>query len=155
MEERFATTEPDTVVTDDEVRALVQRFGERQAMAQSQPTVRDVAEAMQVEPATVQKMLEELRRGKDQDEIKARLDKLERENAELRSRTTEHLDYDDGYRRRRPRPAVLAATMAGVLATMAMTKLTGGSVGAPLAVLAFLPAILIFAITRLRSCSGK
>jgi len=157
MEQRFSTPEPDTIVTDEEVRALVQRFGERQAMAQGQPTVRDVAEAMQVEPATVQKMLEELRRSKDQDEIKARLDRLERENAELRARTTFEPVYDEDYRAaRRPRAAILAAAMAGVMAMLMMTKMSHGSIGAPFAVLAFLPLILIFAITRLRNgCNWK
>lgn len=157
MEQRFSTPEPDTIVTDEEVRALVQRFGERQAMAQGQPTVNDVAEAMQVEPATVQKMLEELRRSKDQDEIKARLDRLERENAELRARASFEPVYDEDFRAsRRPRAAIMAAGMAGVIAVLMMSKMSQGTLGAPFAVLAFLPLILIFAISRLRSgCNWK
>ena len=77
------STEP---VTDEEVHALVHRFGERQTMAQGQPTVADVAEALQVAPVTVAKMLQELRESKDQDEIRQRLDNLEMENTELRER---------------------------------------------------------------------
>lgn len=87
MDQKHLLPEATEPVTDLEVRALVERFGERQAMAQGQATVQDVAEALQVAPITVAEMLQELRRSKDQDEIKQRLDSLERENAELRERT--------------------------------------------------------------------
>lgn len=86
MEQRHLP-EPTEPVSDEEVRSLIERFGEKQAAPPGQPTVKDVAETLHIEPETVAKMLAEIRGAKDQDEIKERLDRLEQENAELRSRT--------------------------------------------------------------------
>ena len=104
MDQTHLLPEPNEPVTEVEVRALIERFGERQTMAHGQPTVQDVAEALQVDPVTVGKMLYELRESKGQDEIKKRLDKLEKENAELRQRsgnmTALHTPFaDDNVRR--------------------------------------------------------
>ena len=71
-------------VSSDEVRTLIKRFGEIQA-EESQPSVADVAEALHVEPQTVEIMLAEIRRSKDQEELDKRLDTLERENEQIRS----------------------------------------------------------------------
>ncbi len=86
MDQELRLPEPTEPVTEAEVRALLERFGERQTVAPEQSTIRDVAEALQVEPTTVGTMLVELRRSKDQHEIRARLDMLEEQNAELRQR---------------------------------------------------------------------
>lgn len=103
----FDATEP---VSPEELRALIERFGERQTARSSQPTVQDVAETLQVEPSTVAAMLQELRESKTQAEIKERLDRLERENAELRARTESSGLFAPSFQDR-PRPALIAATL--------------------------------------------
>ena len=105
--------EPTAPVTQEEVRALIQRFGERETTASDQATVGDVAEALQLEPTTVGSMLVELRSSKSQRDIRARLDRLEEENAELRQRAEDRagpmslISISDGGRT--ARMALLAA----------------------------------------------
>lgn len=120
MEQQHLLPEETEPVTASEVRALVERFGERQAMAQGQPTVQDVAEALQVSPATVSKMLLELRQSKDQDEIKRRLDSLEKENAELRERTVIASQLHTPFPNASVRVPFLAAMMVSIIATAAL-----------------------------------
>lgn len=64
------------------MRALIERFGEQQAAPPGQPTVKDVAETLQLPPETVSAMLTEIRKSLDQDEINQRLDRLEQERSE-------------------------------------------------------------------------
>ena len=85
MQERFEETPVDQVLTDDEVKLVIERYGEMEA-AKRGPKVRDVAEAMGVEPSVVSKILSEIRESKSDDDLKERLETLEEENARLRDR---------------------------------------------------------------------
>ncbi len=122
MDQQHLLPEASEPVSDLEVRALIERFGERQAMAQGQPNIQDVAEALQVAPSTVAEMLQELRQSKNQDEIKQRLDTLERENAELRERTeivsSLHTPFPDAGLR----VPFLVATIVSIVVVIVATK---------------------------------
>lgn len=139
MEQRHAL-DPLEPVSPEEVRALIERFGERQAARSNQPTVADVAETLQVEPATVAAMLQELRESKNQAEIKERLDRLERENAELRARSespfimgvTEHGTPQAA------RVALFAGLCSVLLITLISRKMSTDQPSVPFVVLAFL-----------------
>lgn len=121
MEQRHAL-DPLEPVSPDEVRALIERFGERQAARSNQPTVADVAETLQVEPATVAAMLLELRESKNQAEIKERLDRLERENAELRARSES--PFIMGVTEHGTPQAARVALFAGLCSVLLITLIT-------------------------------
>lgn len=122
MNQHHLSIETNEPVSDWEVRALIERFGERQSVAAGQPTVKDVAEALQLEPETVGKMLSEIRQAKGEIEIKQRLDKLEQENEELRNRgpfaSNLHTPFGEG-RVRRP---FLTGMVAAIAVVALMTK---------------------------------
>lgn len=145
MDQKHLWPEANEPVTDLEVRALVERFGERQAMAQGQPTVRDVAEALQVDSETVGKMLHELRESKDQIEVKERLDNLERENAELRATTAGFTGMHTPFAEARIRRPFMLAMVVSLVVVAVATKGTFGQGGH----FTFLPlpaALLMFSI---------
>lgn len=135
-------TEP---VSDLEVRALVERFGERQTMASGQPTINDVAEGLQVDPATVSNMLVELRESKNQEDLKQRLDRLESENAELRDRTSESTVLHSPFTNANVRQPFMAAMVVSLVAVVAMTKGTFGQ-GGHFGLVPSLAALVLFAI---------
>ncbi|MBS1709941.1 MAG: hypothetical protein JSS65_14605 [Armatimonadetes bacterium] len=164
-EQRLDSAAQETV-TDEEVRALVERFGERQAMGKTQTTVLDVAEAMQVEPSTVRQMLDEMRRSKDQDEIKSRLDRLERENAELRARAanmetglgwgTGLDDWQGTKMDQRSTLRMLAMVCAISVAMIMMVVAKKGGGASPAILFAVIPAVMIAVIAKRRnSCHWK
>lgn len=109
-------------VNEREVRALIERFGERQPMAQGQTTVQDVAEALQVDPATVGKMLNEVRESESQREIKQRLDRLERENAELRDRAANSSVFHSPFADARVRGPFLTAMFISIVVVGVATR---------------------------------
>lgn len=80
-------------LTDEEVEAIVKRYGESQSGGSTQPTVKDVAEALHVDQGVVAQLLSDVRSAKTQEDLKSRLDALEAENTELRVRA-EKSDYD-------------------------------------------------------------
>lgn len=115
MDQQHLLPQPTEYVTDMEVRELIERFGEEQTLAQSQPTVNDVAEALQVTPGTVAKMLQELRASKDQDEINSGLDDLEKENAELLKREMISSGFHSPFRDASVRVPFLMAMIASIV----------------------------------------
>ena len=156
MQNEYRLPESNEPMTELEVRALVERFGERQAMGAGQPTVHDVAEALQVDSATVSQMLQELRRSKDDEDIRARLDRMEKENAELRMRAMNPTVYPQPITPERTmRPQVLAVFMALFIA-MGTATLTSSAKGemafSPLLVLtlALLFGLVFSAVRRRR-----
>ena len=120
--EQHHTLDLSEPVSPEELRALIERFGERQLAPSSQPTVRDVAETLQVEPTTVAAMLREYRESKSQAEIKERLDRLERENAELRARTESPFLLEPG--REGPPRSARVALLAGLVSVLILTLVT-------------------------------
>jgi hypothetical protein len=126
MDQQHLLPEPLEPVTALEVRALVERFGERQSMALGQPTVKDVAEALQVDPATVGQMLYELRESKNQGEIKTRLDNLERENAELRARAVHASAFHTPFADPSIRKPFMAAMVVAIVIVAMGTKAVFG-----------------------------
>jgi hypothetical protein len=137
LSQRFE--EPDERLTEDEVQAIIKRYGERQPGGDARSTVADVAEALQVEPSVVSKLLREVRTADSERELRERLDRLERENESLRRRAEES-EYDDFYpamhwsrrRMRARRPAMLmAAAMAAMLAVGISASARGGSTPMP------------------------
>lgn len=132
VEQRHAL-DPLEPVSPEEVRALIERFGERQANRSNQPTVADVAESLQVEPATVAAMLQELRESRSQAEIKERLDRLERENAELRARSESPFIMGVTHHGtpQRMQVAVMAGLFSVLLLTLISRKLGAGQSSMP------------------------
>ena len=94
MSQEFKDREHDATenLTDEEVEAIIKRYGESQSGGDTQPTVKDVAEALHVEPSVVSQILSDVRGAKTQEDLKSRLDSLEAENAELRVKA-EKSDY--------------------------------------------------------------
>lgn len=117
MDQEHVLPEPNEPVTPLEVRALIERFGERQAMAQVQPTVKDVAEALQVDSLTVGEMLYELRASGNQDEIRKRLDKLEAENVVLRERAQNATPFHSPFWDPNLRRPFMFAMIVSIIAT--------------------------------------
>jgi hypothetical protein len=156
MQNEFRLPESTEPMTELEVRALVERFGERQAMGVGQPTVHDVAEALQVDSATVSQMLQELRRSKDEEDIRARLDRMEKENAELRMRALNPTGYYQPVTTERSmRPQILAVFMALFVAMGTATMASGTRFGftfspLPLLTLFLLFGLIFFAVRRNR-----
>jgi hypothetical protein len=110
-------------LSEEEVQAIVRRYGERQG-GDTRATVADVAEALQVEPSVVAKLLHEVRAADSERELRERLDRLEQENETLRRRAEDSEQYDfypamywsrRRWRSRRPR-VILAAGLAAMVA---------------------------------------
>ncbi|HXH61312.1 MAG TPA: hypothetical protein VNI20_08125 [Fimbriimonadaceae bacterium] len=141
LDQKFRNDQFDDRLSEDEVQAIIKRYGERQAGGDTRPTVTDVAEALQVEPTVVERLLRDIRSSESEKQLKERLDALELENAQLRRRAEESdYGYDDFYSsthwRRRglygPRRRIrLAAVMAAVgVAVMLASSSRGGNAGA-------------------------
>jgi hypothetical protein len=158
MQNEYQAPESTEPMSALEVRALVERFGERQAMAGGQPTVRDVAEALQVDPGTVAQMLQELRQSKNDDDIRVRLDQMERENAELRQRALNPVTaYEPASTGQPMRPQLLAVFMALFVAMATATMVTserGGTGVAPFLVVCLLMVVGIIVVVT-RAIKGK
>ena len=75
----------DEPLSEDEVRAIIERYGEGQSGGDGQATVKDVAEALHVEPSVVGRMLSDIRTAESSAQLRERLEALEQENAELRA----------------------------------------------------------------------
>jgi hypothetical protein len=147
MQNEYRLPESNEPMTELEVRALVERFGERQAMGAGQPTVHDVAEALQVDSATVSEMLQELRRSKDDEDIRARLDRMEKENAELRMRAMNPTVYSQPITPERSmRPQILAVFMALFVAMGTATMASGAINGMSFSPLSVLTLFLLFGL---------
>jgi len=147
MQNEYRLSESTEPMTELEVRALVERFGERQAMGVGQPTVHDVAEALQVDSATVSEMLQELRRSKDDEDIRARLDRMEKENAELRMRAMNPTVYSQPITPERSmRPQILAVFMALFVAMGTATMASGAINGMSFSPLSVLTLFLLFGL---------
>lgn len=107
-------------LTDEEVQAIVKRYGERQPGAETGPTVADVAETLGVDADTVARMLREIRGARSEQQLQERLNQLEAENEALRRRADTGLEESFFSRRhwmvrrvrRRRRAAILAALVA-------------------------------------------
>ena len=97
-------------------------------------------------PAVVTKMLTELRQSKSQDEIRSRLEALERENAELRERAV--ATHEPGVQTRVPmgaRITLIIAFLALMFLAFTMTAARGLNPGQATAV--FVPLIAAGAVT--------
>ena len=95
MTQRFEDPIPvEERLTEEEVQSIVKRYGEGQAGGDPRATVADVAEALQVEPAVVTRLLRDIRTADSEKQLKERLESLEKENAELKRRAD---DSDYGY----------------------------------------------------------
>ena len=147
-------------LTDEEVEAIVKRYGESQPGGDMQPTVKDVAEALHVEPGVVSKLLADVRSAKTQEDLKVRLDALEAENTELRERAqktefeaSEMWDCFTPVRaaRVRGRGHNVLAFMAFAFGAMLLLRVLSGS-GRPISILGPLLVICaaIFILKRLR-----
>ena len=89
MPQEFESFAPDERLTDEEVQAIVKRYGERETASGSGPTVADVAETLQVDPSTVAQMLRDIRQSQSERQLQERLNHLEMENDDLRKRASE------------------------------------------------------------------
>ena len=76
----------DEPLREDEVQAIIERYGEGQSGGDGQATVKDVAEALHVEPSVIGRMLSDIRTADSSAQLRERLESLEQENAELRAR---------------------------------------------------------------------
>jgi hypothetical protein len=150
----------DERLTEEEVQSIVKRYGEGQAGNDTRSTVADVAEALQVEPAVVTRMLREVRTADSERQLKERLDALERENEDLRRRAeNSDFGYGDFYssmhwtnsRRMRSRGRRIGVAMAmAVLIAVGLSALRAGNSPVPaLAILATL-ALVFFVIRAVR-----
>jgi hypothetical protein len=127
--------DPEVRLTEEEVQAIIKRYGEGQPGGDARSTVGDVAEALQVEPMVVGKLLREVRASDSERELRERLDRLERENESLRRRAEESV-HDDFYpamhwsrrrwRSRRPR-ILVAASLAAMIAVGLSMNGTGST----------------------------
>ena len=70
---------PEDRLTDDEVQAIVKRYGESQTGGDIRPTVSDVAEALHVEPSVVARLLSDIRAADSSKDLMVRLESLEQE----------------------------------------------------------------------------
>ena len=151
---------PEDRLTDDEVQAIVKRYGESQTGGDIRPTVSDVAEALHVEPSVVARLLSDIRAADSSKDLMVRLESLEQENAELRERADRSelavSAFDNYYgsrRRLRRRPRSIAATICCVLGILFLINFFGSvGMGGRMAVAAVIPAIVIlFIASRLFS----
>lgn len=118
-------------LTEKEVEAIIKRYGESQTGA-GQTSVEDVAEALQVEAGVVEKLLHEVRTAESSKQLQDRLSALEKENAQLKSRSSHWQDEAYGFEgwgfptRRRRR--ALRASMIGMAAGAILLAFNSGSV---------------------------
>jgi uncharacterized membrane protein YccC len=146
----------DERLTEEEVQSIVKRYGEKQAGNDTRATVADVAEALQVEPSVVTRILREVRTADSERELKERLDALERENEQLRERAERSdFGYGDFYssmhwtnsrrmRRRGTRIAV-AATMAALIA-VGLSMQGGGRTPMPVFAIVATVAVVVLVL---------
>lgn len=158
MSQRFE--DEDERLTDEEVQSIVKRYGEKQVGNDTRPTVADVAEALQVEPAVVTRMLREVRTADSEKQLKERLDALEKENEQLRERAeNSDFGYGDFYssmhwtnsrrmRRRGSRFAV-AATMAALIA-VGLAAQGGGRTPMPMIAIVGIVAVAVVVLRLIR-----
>ena len=114
------------------MRALIERFGEESTREDhSEPTVADVAETLQLEPEAVGAMLQQIRQAKDKDDLKERLDRLERENVKLLRRTGEiRMDFGAGVPDSGKGVHSVVAIILALLVLMVVNNLTGSGMWA-------------------------
>lgn len=157
MSQRFE--DPEERLTEEEVQAIIKRYGERQPEGDSRSTIGDVAEALQVEPSVVNKLLREVRAADSERELRERLERLERENESLRRRADES-EFDDFYpamhwsrrRARARRPAAMfAAAMAAMVAVGIMANARGGSTPMPVFGILFAGFVAFVALRLMRA----
>ena len=156
MDEKFEQggLGPEDRLTDEEVQAIVKRYGEGQAGGDGRPTVSDVAEALHVEPSVVARLLSDIRAADSSKELMVRLENLEQENAELRERADRSelavsaFDSYYGSRRRlRRRPRSIAATVCCFVGIILLLNLFGrGGMAGGMAVAALIPAAAVLFI---------
>jgi len=145
---------PEDRLTDEEVQAIVKRYGEGQAGGDGRPTVSDVAEALHVEPSVVARLLSDIRAADSSKELMVRLENLEQENAELRERADKSelavSAFDNYYgsrRRLRRRPRSIAATVCCFVGIILLLNLFGrGGMAGGMAVAALIPAAAVLFI---------
>ena len=132
MERQSHLPGPTERVKQDEVRALIERFGEETTREDhTDPTVADVAETLQLEPETVGAMLQQLRQAKNEADLKERLDRLERENDMLRRRAGEiRTDFGGGIPESARGSHAVAAVIFALLVLMVVKSLTGSGIWA-------------------------
>lgn len=143
LNQRFEDS--DERLTEEEVQAIVKRYGERQSGSDTRATVADVAEALQVEPSVVSRILRDVRTAESEKQIQERLAALERENAELRRRAEES-EYEDFYshahwarsRRLRGAPRFAIAAMMAAFLAMGLVLQARGGMNTPLPIVAML-----------------
>ncbi|MCB8933375.1 MAG: transposase [Fimbriimonadaceae bacterium] len=120
MAQEFEQFEPNERLTEEEVQAIVKRYGERQSGEGTGPTVADVAETLGVDSETVGRMLREIRGARTEQQLQERLNRLEAENEALRRRAEDGLEgsfFSSRHwmmrrARRRGRAGILAAAIA-------------------------------------------
>ena len=114
------------------MRALIERFGEESTREDhSEPTVADVAETLQLEPEAVGAMLQQIRQAKDADDLKERLDRLERENVKLLRRTGEiRMDFGAAVPDSGKGVHAVAAVVLALITLMLVKNLTGSGMWA-------------------------
>ena len=132
MERHSYLPGPTERVKEDEVRALIERFGEESTRENhSDPTVADVAETLQLEPEAVGAMLQQIRQAKDEDDLKETLDRLERENVKLLRRTGEiRIDFGAVVPDSGKGVHAVAAVVLALLTLMVVKNLTGSGIWA-------------------------
>lgn len=146
-------------LTEEEVQAIVKRYGERQSGGDARSTVADVAEALQVDPSVVTRILRDVRTAESEKQIQERLSALERENAELRKRA-EDAEFGEFYpmshwayrrRTRRRKPQAIAALMAVMVAFGVMMQVRGAGVTPfPFIAMVFVMAGVFWAVRSMR-----
>ncbi|MBS1722101.1 MAG: hypothetical protein JSS66_03730 [Armatimonadetes bacterium] len=113
---------PDETLTPEEVSAILSRYGEQQA-GEPVPRLSDVAETLQVDRSVVSQLLRDIRGANTEKQLRERLDRLEREHEELRSRAAlsesdvGHMFGTGHWRRRRNRQRREVSLVAIVLTT--------------------------------------
>ena len=162
MTQRFEDPIPvEERLTEEEVQSIVKRYGEGQAGGDPRARVADVAEALQVEPAVVTRLLRDIRTADSEKQLKERLESLEKENAELKRRADDSdYGYGDFYSsmhwsgrrrlRRRSRSFALAAAVA-VVAGVALSS-NSSKPAAPTIVIVAIVAVMVFALRSWRQC---
>lgn len=124
-------------LTEKEVEAIIKRYGEAQTGA-GQTSVEDVAEALQVEPHVVERLLHEVRTAETSQQLQDRLSTLERENEQLRKRAS-HWQGDDlsvsgfeswpfyrPHRKRRMMAIMVAMLFAGFIVALSTRVVSSG-----------------------------
>jgi hypothetical protein len=153
LSQKFEGT--DERLTEEEVQAIVKRYGEGQAGNDTRATVADVAEALQVEPSVVSRILRDVRAADSERDLRDRLANLERENATLKRRAEESV-YGDFYppmhwsrRRMRARgPRIVFAAGLAAMIAIGLSMSGGGRTPFPFWTL-MMVAFGVFVVMRL------